>query len=504
MLNLLGKFPLLLPLFMLMMGISVAKFEFEFQNLIYGALVIALVIRSLSTIQFSIVMVGFFGIGVASEKIEQNHHDLFQWQVVNSKAILVESLGEVVERVNFTNTIFKFKVHWIALDSQNLRKCNGELGIKLRKPIERGKIVWVHPKYLNYSANGEMFIDFDQVYDVNLKYFMMPLKWRSSILDQIFYQSQLHLTKKNRDWYKALIWGNRSELERADRIAFQKMGLAHVISVSGMHLALIFNLLMWPLGLIESKFKNAVKYRWLLLPVIWVYIWLTPASPPIIRAGMALSFMVLSKSVFNRKVWAPNVYFSVIFLYLIFEPEVLFDVSFQLSLLAMWGIVFLLPQYSVDFENRPLIIRWMLNSILVSVVCTLSTLPVVFMAFEQLSLWFILGNLILMPFFTWLIYGYVAFFLLNVILSEGFIEPFVGLLNAFFHVLDSMLSFFVKLPDWVVFMPRWSWKESLLSILALILWFVYKQVGQLRWKFMLQFTLVLLSVQYVIGLYICM
>jgi competence protein ComEC len=211
--------------------------------------------------------------------------------------------------------------------------------------------------------------------------------------------------------------------------------------------------------------------------------------------------LVMAKSVFYRRVRSPDVYFSVLFIYLLWDPNVLFDIGFQLSLLAMWGIVFLVPSYLRRFEESHSVIQWLANTVVVSIICTLTTVPIIFKEFEQLSLWFLVGNLLLMPLFNWLIYGYAFFFILG--FSEVLLMYFAFIINRFIQFIDFLMLQFSQLPNLYLYSPRWGWTEFLLFLLVVVFWTFYREEKAIFWKQLCLFALFVMSVEYSIALYIC-
>lgn len=486
------KYPLVVPVLMLVLGIIAARVIPLFSTTYFWILPLAVVL--LWTFKFRVVatFLGFFSLGFGLLILKNQREQLFYFKLSNARALMVQAVGNprLVE------------VKWVVFESGKWVKCEGNLSVKYEKRFCTYNAFLIHEQKFEWRNTHNV---------PELRQCSIPFPLNSSlsllnslkvqILNKIFGLSKKFLKPKAHAWYLALIWGERSELKKTDKLTFQKLGLAHVISVSGMHLALVFNLLSWPFTFWEKRNRKVAKYRWLLLPLVWSYTYLTPMSPPVVRASISLTLMVLAKSVFFRRVRGTDIYFSVLFIYLLWDPLVLFDLGFQLSLLAMWGIVFLVPDYLRQFEESHSLVKWFFSTIVVSIICTLTTIPVIFKEFEQLSLWFLVGNLLLMPLFNWLIYSYVIFFFLG--FCDFLLKYLAYCINSFIDLMDAMMFWFSRLPSFNIYSPKWGCVEFLLLLLVIVFWSFYREEKIGIWKNLCLLSLFVLSVEYSIALYIC-
>jgi len=484
------KYPLGVPVLMLVLGIVSALWvlpEFSFYCWILPLLVLLLWMVKIRVMS---IFLGFFSVGFGLLLLKNQQKQLFYLKLANARALMVQATGN--PRL--------IEVKWVIFEDHKWAKCEGKLAVKYDERFSSHSSFLIHPKKYLYTQNSPPYTLNSTPLTLNSS--LSPLNsLKLQILSKIFGLSKKFLKPKAHAWYLALIWGERSELDKTDKLAFQKLGLAHVISVSGMHLALVFNLLSWPFTFWEKRNRKAAKYRWVLLPFVWIYTYLTPMSPPVVRAAISLTLMVLAKSVFYRRVRGADVYFSVLFIYFLWDPLVLFDLGFQLSLLAMWGIVFLVPSYLRRFEESHSVVQWFFSTVVVSIICTLTTLPIIFKEFEQLSLWFLVGNLLLMPLFNWLIYGYVIFFVLGFI--DFLLRYFAICINVFIDLMDMLMLWFSELPSFNLYSPQWGWTEFLLFLLVVVFWTFYREEKVAFWKNVCLISLFLLSVEYGIALYIC-
>lgn len=192
----------------------------------------------------------------------------------------------------------------------------------------------------------------------------------------------------------ALILGKRDELSTDVRNAYSETGAVHVLAVSGLHLGFVAWGLGWLLGF--GPFKRR-SWRWgkfiVMLLGIWSFALLTGMAPSVLRAATMFSFLLLGQAI-GRKAGIYNSLAASAFLLLVIDPFLLFNVGFQLSYLALLGIVFFQPKiYGLVFlPNKALDYVWNLTS--VSIAAQLTTFPISVYYFHQFPLYFLLTGMV--------------------------------------------------------------------------------------------------------------
>lgn len=208
---------------------------------------------------------------------------------------------------------------------------------------------------------------------------------------------------------KALILGDKSNLDSETMNAFSTTGSMHVLAVSGLHIGLILLLLQKILQLF-SRWITKRQAIIIAIVLIWIYGGITGASPAVMRA--VVMFSILSGAqLLMRQTHALNVLgFSAIVL-LCFDPWMLFDLGFQLSYLAMLGI-FLLYRPIVDsWIPGQKWVRMAWEGTAVGLAATVLTTPLILLWFYQFPNYFALANLGVMLFgFLVLMFGMVFLF----------------------------------------------------------------------------------------------
>lgn len=232
---------------------------------------------------------------------------------------------------------------------------------------------------------------------------------------------------------KALFLGDKSELDDEISKAFTIAGATHVLAVSGLHVGIIVSLFSALLSLIKvkknRKVLNSIKML-ILLFIIWTFAGITGFSPSIVRASIMFSFISIGQLMTRHT----NIYNSLsmaAFFMLFLDANYLFDVGFQLSFLAVLGIVYYHPRiYNLlYFKNKILQKVWSITA--VSLAAQIATFPIAIYYFHQFPVYFILSNLIVIP---------AAFLVLLFTILLIFFHwiPFIATLFSF--VLNSLIQ----------------------------------------------------------------
>lgn len=204
---------------------------------------------------------------------------------------------------------------------------------------------------------------------------------------------------------EALLLGYEENLDDELVQAFANIGVVHLIAISGMHVALIYLALLWLFRFIPLK-NEAVKGLIIFL-FLWGFTLLTGAHPSTLRATVMLSFFVAGRFFFHRQADPFNILAASALVLLCFDPWLFFDVGFQLSYLAVAGmLIFQRPVNGLFlFKYKLSNLIWKMMS--VSIAAELLTFPLALYYFHQFPSIFLLSNLLLIPATTFVLYGEV-------------------------------------------------------------------------------------------------
>lgn len=221
----------------------------------------------------------------------------------------------------------------------------------------------------------------------------------------------------------ALLLGQREFLSEEMQQTYSGVGAIHVLCVSGLHVGMIFLVLNTLLRFLDRKRNGRLIRLFIVLIALWFYAFMTGLSPSVLRATTMFSFVSIGSNL-NRKTHIYNsLSVSAIFL-LIIDPNLLFQLGFQLSYAAVWTIVAFQPLLYKLWTPKTWIIDKTWALVCVSITAQIGTLPLSLYYFHQFPNYFILTNIIVIPAawliihlgFLVLIFSFVP--LLNILLTQ--------------------------------------------------------------------------------------
>lgn len=194
-----------------------------------------------------------------------------------------------------------------------------------------------------------------------------------------------------------LVLGYRADLSKETLSAYSKTGTIHALSVSGAHVGIIFFLLNAMLSFLDrNKLLKLIKL-FIICCLIWYYALLTGFSSSVLRSAIMITIFILAKS-FNRSNNNYNILAFTAFILLFYNPFYIWDVGFQLSFIAVFGLIYLQPKIYkwLYFKNKWADKLW--SAIALSLAAQLATFPLSVFYFHQFPVYFLLGNIfILLP-----------------------------------------------------------------------------------------------------------
>lgn len=241
----------------------------------------------------------------------------------------------------------------------------------------------------------------------------------------------------------ALLLGFKGDLRTETRYAFATAGAMHILAVSGLHVGIIYLLL-------HSFFLFMERHRYLkllkvilLISLLWGYALLTGLSPSVMRAASMFSFVIVGKAI-DRQSNIYNTLAASAFFLLITNPFLLFEVGFQLSYLAVLGIVFLQNELYKMLAFKSWILDKMWAITCVSIAAQIATFPLGLLYFHQFPNYFLLSNLVVIPLATIILQLGVGLFTVQ---SLSFLaEPLAWLLRQSLSLLLQFVQWVQELP----------------------------------------------------------
>lgn len=205
---------------------------------------------------------------------------------------------------------------------------------------------------------------------------------------------------------KALLTGEKGDLDRDVIQAFRDSGASHILALSGLHLGIIYKTISKTLSIAGNALTLKRIRSILIIAACGFYTIMTGAGASISRAFLFILLREIA-SMSGRSHSTGTILLSAITLQLTFSPSSVKDIGFQLSYSAMAGIAFILPWLNsfwtehetgkgmAGFLGKGL--RWIWNSAAMSIACQITTGPLAYYYFGTFPQHFLLTNLIAIP-----------------------------------------------------------------------------------------------------------
>lgn len=257
-------------------------------------------------------------------------------------------------------------------------------------------------------------------------------------------------------------------------------GLRHIISVSGTHVVILSSIIM-SLLLAIGFWRGQAFY--FVLFFICTYVVLTGLPPSGIRAGIMGGVFLLSQKI-GRQTMTPRLIILAGTIMLLVNPLLLlYDVGFQLSFLAVFGLIYLEPLIKnliLSFTKKPGgdPVENLVGVVSTTFAAQIFTLPIMIYNFGNISFVSPITNLLISPVVYWL-------------MVMGFLASVVGVFSSIFGWIFSvpcyfLLVYFIRVMDFFSrpWMARtienvsWIWLLFLYIIIGLTVWFLNKKYSQ--------------------------
>ncbi len=212
--------------------------------------------------------------------------------------------------------------------------------------------------------------------------------WRQWALDRL--ERQLPTTSFS--IVSALMLGWKSELSDHTRALYADTGAMHVLAVSGLHVGLVAGAVQ---GLLAWLLPGEDRRRYLRLIVavaaIWAFALLTGLAPSVCRAGLMFSLWLIGRAT-GRRTYAYNSLAAAAVVLLIIDPLLLFQLGFQLSFAAVFGILAFQSALASLIQTASIPVKRLWDLTTVGLAAQVATLPLTLYYFHRFPLYFWLSG----------------------------------------------------------------------------------------------------------------
>lgn len=349
------------------------------------------------------------------------------------------------------------------------RKLLSYQNISHQQMVKTGEAMWIQ------STNPGYF----------RKYTLMTREWARDLLLRVV---------EGRDEQAiacALVLGVTDHLEDDLMNSYAATGAMHVLAVSGLHIGILYLLLGWVLRPLKRLRHGKWYFAGVSLFILWSYAAITGLSPSVLRAVTMFSFVALAQPMQQRT----NIYNTLAasaFCILVFDPFLVMSVGFQLSYLAVLGIVYLHPLlYNwLEPDSRLLDEIWKITSM--SFAAQIATFPLSLYYFHQFPNYFWLSNLFVIPLGFGILVNGIA------ILLTAFIPPVASMLGFLLTWMIKLMNYLIvlagSLPHAVTDHISISLQQCFILFALIILSTLFFQYKKLAYLYAVALLMILFSV----------
>jgi competence protein ComEC len=187
-----------------------------------------------------------------------------------------------------------------------------------------------------------------------------------------------------------IIFGQKRAFGEEFDEAIRNAGVSHVVAASGYNISFVVGISSSLLRFLDQR-KRLIGA----MVLVWIYCVMSGLSPSIVRAGLMYT-VAKGSSYFGFYIPILNIMVFTLFLFVLIDPRIPFDVGFQLSYLATLGLIYVL--LGLQTLIKKIGIAGLADSILLpTLACTLTTLPITVITFRKLPLLSIVVNALVLP-----------------------------------------------------------------------------------------------------------
>jgi|UPI0003FF7E75 competence protein ComEC len=195
----------------------------------------------------------------------------------------------------------------------------------------------------------------------------------------------------------AMSLGDKSMLSKDTRDLYASVGCSHILAISGTHMAIIYGILLMIFGHRQRWWKEL-----LVLLAIWAFTIISGFGPSIVRSAMMITIYSII-NLLQRQKLSLNTIGLTAFVMLLFHPLSLFDIGWQMSFMAVLGII-LMNMLVGKIHTSYRVLDWVIGIALVSLSAQIMTAPLSIYYFHQFASYFLFTNFVVIPIVTVVLY----------------------------------------------------------------------------------------------------
>lgn len=264
----------------------------------------------------------------------------------------------------------------------------------------------------------------------------------------------------------AILIGDKQGISEQWKEKLNKAGVRHITAISGMHIVILSNILLW-FGIVLGLYRGQAFY--FAVGLLWLFIAMIGFPPSAVRAGIMGSMFLFCEKIGRQKAAGRTLVLTAAAM-LALNPLLLKNIGFQLSFLATLGIIYLMPVFQELFFHLTSNLKPLTNLLSMTLAAQVFTLPVLIHHFGQVSLVSPVTNILIVPLLSYLMMVGFLFIIAGAIflpLALVFLFPVWLMSTYIIKVVDFFAGLSFSAPSPYI---SWPWLLLIYSVLLAIIW----------------------------------
>lgn len=427
-----------------------------------------------SNLQHNISKLNTIQIKICERLKPSLYHEKYIVDVLKIDTLFVS--GEILLNVSKDSIPKTYKVDAIL---------QGELKIdSITKPLNPYQ--FDYKSYLHKKGiYGQVFTNSEQIIQLKSKSTSV-YGYANNIRDFINNKLEKYpISKNNLALINALLLGQRQQISKETYESYANAGVIHILAISGLHIGIILlflNRILNPITYLKNG--NIIKTV-IIVFFLWIFAVISGLSPSVSRAVTMFTIIAIAMN-YKRPTNIYNTLAISAFFILLFKPMFLFEVGFQLSYLAVFGIVSMQPMlYNYwRFPKKFKITNLLWEVLTVTITAQLAILPLTLFYFHRFPGLFFVSNLVLVP-----LLGIILFLGILIILgtSLNFLPQILAkIYNSILNTMNLFVEWVASKEDFLFKNISFNWHELVVWYFVLLLFILFlKRKNSERFIFLL-------------------
>lgn len=289
----------------------------------------------------------------------------------------------------------------------------------------------------------------------------------------------------------AMLLGQRQDMSKSLVSQYAKAGAVHILAVSGLHLGILLLILNAIFSIVERLPKGKLIKTILVISGLWCFAIVAGLSASVLRAVAMFSAVSLGLFMQRRNAVAYSLIISMLGL-LLWRPLLLFDVGFQMSYAAVFGIIWLYPTLVVVGRPRTKFAKYYWQLICVSLAAQIAVLPISLYYFHQFPGLFLFSNAVIVPFLGLILSGGILAIVLALmdLLPMQYVQLYTWLIDQ----MNAFVGWIAAQESWLFTDISFSFGKVLLSYGLIVTLFEFVQKRKARKFLALLFAVLLCQI----------